>query len=87
MGHRIRSHGRRMEAGLAGPISASGRRVCRVGSRLEERPLARIRGHKYTKRLGVSALGQHVQTALAEDALRHWLAAQRQSDAPYIELA
>ena len=23
-----------------GPISASGRRVCRVGSRLEERPLA-----------------------------------------------
>ncbi len=50
-------------------------------------PLPRIRGHKYTKRLGVSALGQHVQTALAEDALRHWLAAQRQSDAPYIELA
>ena len=49
--------------------------------------LPRIRGNKYTKRLGASAIDQHVQTALAEGALRNWLAVLRRSDAPCIELA
>ena len=48
--------------------------------------LPRIRSHKYAKRLDASTLGRHVETALAEGALRNWLAAQRHSGAPCIEL-
>lgn len=48
--------------------------------------LPRIRSHNYTKRLNDSTLGRHVETALAQGALRNWLAAQSQSDAPCIEL-
>lgn len=48
--------------------------------------LPRIRGRKHTKRLGASALGSHVQSALAEGALTNWLAAQQNSGDPRIEL-
>ena len=50
-------------------------------------PLPRIRGHKHRRRLDVAALGRHIESALAEAALANWLAAQRHSDGPYIELA
>ena len=50
-------------------------------------PLPRIRGHKHRRRLDVAALGRHIESALAEAALANWLAAQRHSDGPCIELA